>query len=267
MKGNSSCGLEQHSYIDLGIDEGIGKNVIYFPSVDSTNRFLKENTGGLPDGTVVWAGRQTAGRGRDGRSWVSPPGGLYFSILLLDPPCRDEIQLISLMTALAVKKAVMSSGDFAHDSPHQIDIKWPNDILISGMKIAGILAEAVSGGGKMRLVAGIGVNVKTVMGDFPPELAGTASSIIQFHPGGWDLKNLLRGILTEFDSRLSSFNPAKLVDEYRSECRFWGKKCRAQIPSGTISGVCKDITRRGELLIDTEYGEVKIITGTIIVDW
>src|SRR5262245_53686540 len=143
----------------------------HFISLGSTNDHLKEMID-APEFTCVVADEQTAGRGRRARTWHSSPGdGLYLSILLL--PRTDSsstIPLISLLAAVAVAETLIERG------VEDVDIKWPNDMLVHDRKICGVLAEALSDGSEsLRLVLGIGVNLNHQ--SFPPGLNETATSL------------------------------------------------------------------------------------------
>ncbi len=150
-----------------------GKEIAYFASLDSTSRYLKrEARNGAPAGRVVVAARQTAGYGRRGRAWHSPPGcNLYFSVLL-----RPELDFfiapqLSLVAAAALKLAL------DEDCPG-LQIKWPNDLYAGESKLAGILAEMEPGtAGPAFVVLGIGLNVNAGRDDFPPELRDQATSL------------------------------------------------------------------------------------------
>lgn len=140
-------------------------------SLGSTNDRLKEMIA-APEFTCVVADEQTAGRGRRSRTWHSSPGdGLYLSVLLRpQPDSSSKIPLISLMAAIAVAETLIER------SLTGVDIKWPNDVLVNGRKLSGILAEAASAGSEApRIVLGIGVNLNHQ--SFPPDLSDSATSI------------------------------------------------------------------------------------------
>lgn len=127
---------------------------------------------GAPEGTVVTAACQTGGRGRHGRSWVSPPGkGLFYSILLRPDWPAAEAPRLGILMGVAVYRLLQEAG-----IPN-LSIKWPNDVQAAGRKIAGILVEPRISGGRIEFaVAGIGVNVGYEQSDFPPELQGRVTS-------------------------------------------------------------------------------------------
>lgn len=143
----------------------------HFTTLGSTNDHLREMLN-APEFTCVIADEQTAGRGRRTRAWHSSPGdGLYLSVLLRPrPESVSKIPLISLMTAIAVTETLVERG------VTDVDIKWPNDVMVNERKISGILAEGASAGSNpTRIILGIGVNLNHQ--SFPPELTRTSTSI------------------------------------------------------------------------------------------
>lgn len=149
------------------------RRIVVLEKTGSTNDEARRLANqGAPDGTVVIAEGQSAGRGRLGRSWDSPEGvGLYLSLLLRRPDPIDRIGRYAIATAVAVCATcrVMSVD--------RVALKWPNDVLVDGRKLAGVLAEVRQGPSGAELVLGIGVNVNQVAEDFPPTLQGTATSL------------------------------------------------------------------------------------------
>lgn len=126
-------------------------NCIRLDVVDSTNNYLKQNRTGLPDGTLVTAGLQTAGKGRRGHEWLADRGMLPFSLLLSDPPHPDNITLCAAVAVCEALEERLPDEEFG--------IKWPNDIILRGHKLCGILCESVCFGSSIDVVCGIGVNI------------------------------------------------------------------------------------------------------------
>jgi len=145
----------------------IGEKIISFESIDSTNRFLKENYRFYPDGTVVVALEQTSGYGRSGRHWHSPKGGLWFSVLF-KPRKPLELSFYTRVFSVAVVKTLENMKIHAN-------IKWPNDVYINGRKLAGVLSEGIFEGAKpLAVVVGVGMNVNN---EIPAELKTRAISL------------------------------------------------------------------------------------------
>ncbi|MEA3332607.1 MAG: biotin--[acetyl-CoA-carboxylase] ligase [Pseudomonadota bacterium] len=150
-----------------------GAEIASFQTLDSTSRYLwQQALDGAPHGTVVVAARQLSGRGRRGRQWHSPAGmNLYFSLLLRPPLPLDQVPQLSLVTAAALWTVLSKecSG---------LKIKWPNDLLCRGRKLAGILAEMKPGASKAEFVIlGVGLNVNVEVCDFPSDLQGMVTSL------------------------------------------------------------------------------------------
>ena len=202
----------------------------------STNlalRALAES--GAPAGTAVLAERQTAGRGRLGRSFASPSGGLYLSLLLRPAEAPEALGKLTARTAVAVRRAILRICGLAPE------IKWVNDLLLDGRKLCGILAEAVVRGGRTEsVILGVGVNAATRREDFPPELRDTAASLAEFLPAPPDRLALAAALLTALDD-LERVDPAEgraYFGEYRAACVTVGK--RVFLTDGT-EGVAEDL--------------------------
>lgn len=151
-----------------------GKNIVYYDATDSTNLRIKQlGREGAPHGTLAVAEQQAAGRGRRGRSWESPAGcGIYMSILLRPDIEPDKAPMLTLVAACSVAESLqdLCTGNM------QVQIKWPNDIIISGKKLAGILTEMNVRAGKVDyVVVGMGINVN--IADFPEKIRKTATSL------------------------------------------------------------------------------------------
>ena len=198
--------------------------------IDSTQTLLVSEGGA--DGRVVVADHQTAGRGRQGRSWLDVPGAmLMFSVLLKGIP-PDEAALVSLASGVAVAKAL---GDDAR-------LKWPNDVRIAGRKVCGILGELAPSG--EYVVVGIGVNVGHERGDLPDDLGATSLRIERDEPPRRD--DLCAGVLTELDAALQR----DFMTEYRGLCETIGARVRVELPDGTVEGVATEVRDDGALIVD-----------------
>lgn len=149
----------------------LGRQILFFAQIDSTNTFARAQASrGAPEGLVVLADGQSKGRGRSGRTWISPAGvNLYMSIVLRPLIPLRKIPLITLVAGVAAAEALNDLSGLA------VKIKWPNDLLIHGKKIAGLLAEGE--GGNEFLILGIGVNVNWSRAEIPEELQQVATSL------------------------------------------------------------------------------------------
>ena len=221
---------------------GDGWRVQVLAETDSTNAVVAERArAGEPAGLVVVAESQTAGRGRLDRSWVSPPrAGLTFSVLLRPDPGLLAWQ--SLLGGVAVARAVREVA--------QVDavLKWPNDVLVDGKKLCGLLAEVPVSGA---VVLGIGLNVTTRADELPH--AG-ATSLQLVGAVTVDREPLLKAVLRHLA------RPADRGD-YRALCSTIGRQVRLELPGGTaVEGVADDVDAGGRLVVDgTAYAAGDVV--------
>ncbi len=240
----------------------IGKDIIYYDDVGSTNDVAKEmaekNTG---EGLVVIAGEQTTGRGRLERSWVSHKGGLYISVLLRPKMDPQHLQQVTLIAGLAAQRTVASYGLDAA-------IKWVNDVRINGKKVCGILTE-VSGSAEIMkyVVVGIGLNVNNRISKFPKEVKEIATSLRDELGSDKPLTEVVKRLLTEFDNfyeRLLKGEFSEVLKEWTAACDTPGKKVRIdginEVTVGKATGVDED----GALLVESEGAVKRITAGDVI---
>ena len=227
--------------------------------VDSTNDEAKRLAqAGAEDGTLVWAREQRKGRGRQGRSWASPAGNLYLS-LVLRPDCTpgDAAQL-GFVAALALGDAIGSVA------PPMIEVqfKWPNDILLNGRKGAGILLESKIVDGTMEwLVLGIGVNVEA----YPKDLEPPATSLrFEGAPGDVTAVRLLEAFGPHFMSRVNRW----LDDGFAPIRRSWlnhayglGEPIGVDLPRERIEGRFKDLDESGTLIVELPDGGTRRVAA------
>ena len=223
------------------------RRVYRYETVGSTNTELTELIRqGAAEGTVVLARQQTAGRGRMGRSFQSPAGlGLYGSVLLRSSP--EDAPRIPALAATAVRRAIRRSCGLS------CGIKWPNDLVLSGRKVCGILAEALPGPeGSLWVVVGIGINVCQRREDFLPELRETAASLSMIAGAEIDRAALETAFLEELEAlrRELPQETAERRQEYSAACLNLGRRVRVLRPGGTlcgcfyVSGACRRTDRR-----------------------
>lgn len=212
---------------------------------------------GAPEGTVLVARRQTAGRGRQGRSWVSRPnGGLFFSFLLRPPVAPARAATIPLLVGVAVAdtlQEVLTDTEFS--------IKWPNDILAAGRKVCGILCEmGATETMTNHIVAGVGINTNLESADLPEEIAGTATSLRILSGRTFDHKDLLGRFLGNFARAygkwLSDGLPAVRESLDRRDC-LRGRMVEIRLLGEPVSGLCLGISEAGALLLRRPDGSVQ----------
>lgn len=232
-------------------------NILRYDTLGSTNTEAANQARlGAAEGVCVIADRQTAGRGRHGREWVSSEGsGLYFSIVLRPKIDMRFLPLITLMTGVAVHDTLKEFG-------LRPDIKWVNDILIGDDKISGILAETVESPLGIAVIVGIGINLTS--SNFPEEIATTATSI-EMETGNTvtagDIAERLTHYLSYFYDILNDEDgPADIVHQWRQRSTYFsGKRVRVTLEGTTIEGTTDGLEENGALRVKTADGSVTIV--------
>jgi BirA family biotin operon repressor/biotin-[acetyl-CoA-carboxylase] ligase len=243
---------------------GLGTKTIRFEKLDSTSRLARELAeDGEPEGTVVAADEQTEGTGRLHRKWVSPKGGLWFSLVLRPPVPAPEAPKLTLLAGVAVAAAMRSL--------YRLDahLKWPNDVLLDGKKLAGILSEARLGGdGKVDFVIlGIGINANFPLSEFPEELQKTATTLREALGRKADMVALMRSVLSELEGRYKQFcggDTAATVEEWKLLTCTFGNRVRVETSHGIVTGVAVDIDESGALVVRTDEGSVTVPAGDVV---
>lgn len=211
------------------------RHVEVHPEVESTQTLLASEGG--PDGRVVVADHQTAGRGRAGRSWTDVPGSmLMFSVLLRGLPPERAPQ-VGLAAGVAVARAI----ERVAGAPARL--KWPNDVRIGGKKVCGMLGELAPSGDYV--VLGIGINVGHEPGDLPVELGATSIRIAAGEAPRRD--DLCVAILRELDALAGTED---VIDAYRQLCETIGQQVRVELTDGTVEGAATGVRDDGALLVD-----------------
>lgn len=228
--------------------------------IDSTNsRALLLANQGVPHGVVVAARMQSAGRGRQGRVWISPPdAGLYISFLLRPEVALTQLPLISLATGCAVARAVQSTCGLG------VGLKWVNDVIADGRKLGGILAEM---SGTKALVIGIGLNVRAV--ERPPELASRAVAIEELVSEPVNVNLLAANLASEMEESYSSLCRGErtlITEEWKAKSVTLGKTVRAMLgATKQAEGVAIDLARDGALVVRTIDGDIELHAGEITI--
>lgn len=250
----------------------LGHSVCYFDEIDSTNTQAKriaEDTEGINGhGIVVVADMQTAGRGRRGRNWTSPYGtGIFFTILLKPQIDPSRAPMLTLVKALAVAQGIREVTGL------DARIKWPNDIVVNGKKVVGILTEMSAQVDYINhIVVGTGINVHQM--EFPEEIAKTATSLdLELQKEGKNIEisraRLLGTVLEKFENYyevyLQTQDLSSLQEEYNSLLVNCGRKVRVLDPLGEFEGRALGIDEMGELLVEKENNIVKVSSGEVSV--
>lgn len=226
--------------------------------LDSTNEEAKRlAAAGAASGTLVWAGEQLAGRGRRGRGWISPPGNLYLS-LLLRPAC-DPARACQLNFVAAVALAEAVSCQFASGTP--VTLKWPNDVLVRGAKVSGILIEAAAALDRSIdwLVIGVGVNVAS----HPPDTPYPATHLRREGVDGVTVAALLEAFAGRFQPWYESwgrqgFGPVRA--HWLTHARGLGEPIEVRLERETLRGRFSDLDETGALMLDMPDGVCRQIT-------
>jgi len=245
----------------------IGHKIFYYHEVESTNNTAKKKAQSaqevIPEGTLVIAEKQLGGKGRIGRRWFSPQGGIWLSIILYPHLSPAYIPRITLVTAVALARAIRRLTKI------QPLIKWPNDILIQEKKICGILTEMSAELDTINwLVIGVGINVNILHDEFPDEIKDISISLQEILNEKISRIELVKIFLKQFEVyyQLLCKNKSELIlEEWKKYSYTLGRHIKVKSGDRIISGKAVDISRNGALIIKKDNGESEeIISGTVL---
>ena len=244
--------------------EWAGKPVVYYPETDSTNiRIRHLGDEGAPHGTLAVADRQTAGRGRRGRTWESPGGScIYMSILLRPDLAPEKAPMLTLVMACGVAEGIMDCADV------KVQIKWPNDIIVSGKKLAGILTEMSTQVDYINHVTvGVGINVNVQ--NFPEEIQ-TATSLLSETGTQTKRAPVIAAVMKHFEENYKIFMQTEdmsgLMEKYSSLLVNQGREVMIMEKDAEYKAYAEGINQKGELVVRREDGTVeKICAGEVSV--
>ena len=239
-------------------------NLVQLESVASTNaeakRLAAEGEDTAPDGTLVWALEQTAGRGRRGRDWESPKGNLYTSLILRPEVPLGEAAGLSFVAALAVYDALGSIGP----AGHQVHCKWPNDILLNEKKVAGLLLESEGGSADTAadwIILGMGLNV-----EWHPDETEFPATSLRFE--GWS--STVSDVLEAYTKSFLNWTNRWLSDGFEPIRQNWlwrcmgkGEAVKVRLENETINGIFVDMAENGALIIDDNGTHRQITAGDV----
>lgn len=227
--------------------------------VSTSDRVKALARDGAPAWTAVLADEQTGGRGREGRRWTSPPGGLYLSVLL-----RPAFVAVGLLPLAAGVAAAEAAGEFGV----RAELKWPNDVLAGGRKLAGVLAEAASGPRGVEWVSlGIGVNVRLSAAALPAELRGSVAALEE---GGRSptVASVAATVLAQLGLWYDavSSDPASVVAAWRARALpWWGEPIEIRIGGETLRARLRALDADGALVIETPDGRARrVVSGEVL---
>lgn len=251
----------------LGKTRAVGRDIRVFQETTSTNDVVERLAlDGVAEGIVVFAESQTAGRGRLGRKWVSPPGrGLWFSVLLRPRISPMATTQLTVASAVAVARAVEKQTQL------KPGIKWPNDLLLNGRKACGILTEMSAEMDHIRhVILGIGLDVNQTREELTPELRSIATSLRIEAGHSFQRAELALALLRELDEvyhQVCAGRFSKLADEWASRCNTLGERVRIRVGDRTLHGTAEALDDEGALLLRTEHGRLeRIIGGDVTVE-
>jgi BirA family biotin operon repressor/biotin-[acetyl-CoA-carboxylase] ligase len=227
----------------------IGNKLHYFDTISSTNDYAKTLIGEAPEGAVILADEQTDGKGRFGKKWFSPQGGLWMSVILQPP--KDS--LITLGAGVAVCKTLHMNGILP-------GIKWPNDIMLDNKKIGGILTEII----EQTIILGIGLNLN--VRSFPPKLKNTASSVFLETKKHFEIKMIFDLLLKNLDEGYALIKQDKfseLLTEWRHYTILLGQQVIIDMGEKSISGKVLDISNDGSLILMRTDGKIERVIGGV----
>jgi BirA family biotin operon repressor/biotin-[acetyl-CoA-carboxylase] ligase len=240
----------------------IGRKVLRYEQVESTNTLVREYAErGEPEGLVIAAEEQVAGRGRMGRKWIVPRGtSLQFSVLLRPPLEPRHASRLMPMAALAIAQTLERE---LHLQPM---LKWPNDVLLDGKKVSGILTEASMQGDELvYVILGIGLNVNYSMRNYP-DLAPFATTLQDALGRAVDRVELERALFAKLDRYYARVRRGEtLVDEYRSRLGMLGQPLRVANGDKILEGIAQDVDDDGALILLQGDSRVKLCAGDVTV--
>ena len=245
----------------LGETKVIGRDIRVFEETTSTNDVIEKLArDGVKEGAVVFAESQTKGRGRLGRKWVSPTRkGLWFSVLLRPKLSPQETTQLTVASATALRRAIKNVTGLL------TDIKWPNDLLIGGKKVVGILTEMSAEVDRVRhIILGIGVDVNQDAPEFPVELRKIATSLKAEAGEQISRAELATEMLRQLDAdyaRICSGKFSLVADEWEAGCATIGKNVSVQMGTRLIRGCAEALDDDGALLVRTEHGHLERVIG------
>lgn len=260
-----------HAHADEGMaldcTRGRAMRRFHFDATDSTNvqarRLAAENPGEL---LLVTAAEQTAGRGRNGRTWHSPRGGAWLSVVWPLRGAPAAYAAASLAAAAAVRRALV---DAAPELADRLRIKWPNDLLVDGRKAAGILCEQTSGGASAgALIVGVGVNADFDAAELPADLRHPATTLLAALGRSVPVEPLIDAVAARLEDSLAEFEAQaltpKLLDELRAHLAYVGERRVWMGPQGPVISIVRGLDDAGRLLLDGPDGPIACETGELV---
>lgn len=246
---------------DLNTDF-IGRQIYYFDEIDSTNRKARELALDCADGTLIIAERQSEGRGRMGKEWYSPQGGIWLSLILKPDISPEHIYRLTLVAGVAVAETLADMGIAAQ-------IKWPNDVLINGKKVCGILTEVDAEMDAVNFViVGIGINANIELDMLPPLFGFNSTSLKSEAGSDINRVELVQRLLERFEQDYGTFISGdfpSIIKRWREHSATLNRQVRIVTRFKTIEGEAVGIDHDGALVVEMDDGTLeREITGTCV---
>jgi BirA family biotin operon repressor/biotin-[acetyl-CoA-carboxylase] ligase len=237
----------------------IGKNIHYFKETESTNILACDMAGSVDEGTVVIAGSQTGGRGRMGCKWISPEGGIWLSVVLKPGMQPLHAPRITLLAGVAVANTIRSYELHAK-------IKWPNDVLINGKKVCGILTEIGAEMDSIQyVVVGVGIDANVDTETFPEDFRDSSTSLKNELGHDIDRVEFVQRLLSELESLYLKFQKegfSSIIEEWRNMSATIGEWVKITTQTRAIYGEAVGVDSEGALILETGEGKLeKILAG------
>jgi len=244
--------------------KAFGRAIHYFKEIESTNTKAKELAyAGASEGTLVIAERQTGGRGRREREWFSPYGGICFSLILRPQISPLEISRITLLAGVSAVQAIEKISGF------ESEIKWPNDVLVNGKKVVGILTEMETEADTIHFVVlGIGINANIEAADFPQGLRESATSLRIILGKKVDRRQLAGYLLKKLEdnyNQLENNNFSDILRSWKRSSAILGFRVRVETVGRAIEGKAVDVNDQGALIVETDSGATETIWSGDVV--
>ncbi|HHW66192.1 MAG: biotin--[acetyl-CoA-carboxylase] ligase [Defluviitaleaceae bacterium] len=243
----------------------LGRKIVHYHQIDSTNKEAKKlAASGEKEGTIVISEEQLAGRGRLGRTWISPAGtGIWMSVILRPSIAPTDASKITLLAGLAVCEGIKEATGLP------VQIKWPNDLVLHNKKICGILTEMSAEMEKINyIILGIGINVNT--DSFPEDLKNTATSLKIEGEKEYDRKEIVKAILMYleqyYELYMKNQDMEDLLEKYKNHCLTLGKEVKIIHRNEEFIGKAVDLSKEGELMVEKQDGQViTVFSGEVSV--
>ncbi|MDD3655881.1 MAG: biotin--[acetyl-CoA-carboxylase] ligase [Atribacterota bacterium] len=245
----------------------IGQTIYYFPALTSTNIIAKQKilrkTDNIPEGTIIITEQQSEGKGRLGKTWFSPAGGIWLSIILYPEIISSSIGLITLMAAVVVANTISKLF------PIKAQIKWPNDILIDDRKVCGILTEMSTETKNIQwVIVGIGINANNDSSELPEDIRKCSISLKEITGQLIPRVMLVQYLCTEWEKfyeMLKRKDFSLILEEWKLYNNIIGKRIRLDTEEKIIAGEAINISDKGALIFKTDDGKtMEIISGTVL---